>query len=238
MLRMVLDDYRHNFLSALKEFGLVENGWWMYAYMLILPFVMFRSFTLREELVYYGTMVPLLGGTFFARLYSNHMSKTLFLCPMSRKLRIGYFKTAFLLRIVMPLFVFLVFSGMLFLFKVIQAFEFFVALMVLLMYLISINVCADSWDGKPEMAGEKYALPGYFPMWSVLGQISGIMNMIIVVGFRGRNSGEPYSLGELILAGVLLIIQALILIKIVSNYLKPVMERSVSYEACYVSLKK
>ncbi len=238
MLRMVLDDYRHNFLSALKEFGMVENGWWMYAYMLIFPVIIFRDvINMNEIIVYYGTMLPLLGGTFFARLYPNHMSRTLFLCPMSRKMRIGYFKTAFLLRIVMPLFVFLLFSSMLFLFKIIQGLEFFFALMVLLMYLISVNVCADSWNGKPEMSGEKYALPGYFPIWNVLGQISGIMNMIILAGFRGNN-GEPYSLGELILAGVLLIIQALILIKIVSSYLKPVMERSVSYEACYVSLKK
>ncbi len=237
MLRIVLDDYRHNFLSALKEFGLVENGWWMYAYILFFPVIMFHSFTLKEALVYYGTMVPLLGGTFLSRLYPNHMSRTLFLCPMSRKMRIGYFKTAFLLRIVMPLFVFLLFSSMLFLFKIIQGLEFLFALMVLFMYLISVNVCADSWNGKPEMTEQKYALPGYFSMWNVLGQISGIMNMIILAGFRG-NSGEPYSLGELILAGILLMIQALILIKIVLRFYRPVMERSVSYEACHVRLKK
>lgn len=236
MLRMVLDDYRYNFLSALKEFGKVENGWWMYAYMLIFP-VMFLNGTGKEIIVYYGTMLPLLGGALFARLYPNHMSRTLFLCPMSRKMRIEYFKFAFFLRVAIPTLAFFLLDGIILLLKIIQGLEFFLSLVVLLMYLISVNVCANSWNGKPEMAGQRYVLPGYFPMWSVLGQISGIMNMIIGVGLRGNN-GEPYTLGELILAGVLLVIQALILVKIVLSYLKPVMERSVSYEACYVSLKK
>lgn len=239
MLQIVLDDYRHNFLSALKEFGKVENGWWAYAYLLIMPFIsiMSHSFTPKEVVVYYSTMLPLLGGTFLARLYPNRMSKTLFLCPMSEKMRIEYFKTAFLLRIAVPVLAFLLLDGIILLLKIIQGLEFFFSLAVLVMYLICVNVCTNSWNGKPEMAGKRYVLSVYFPMWNVLGQISGLINMLIMAALRGNN-GEPYSLGELILVGILLTIQALILIKIVLSYLGPVMERSVSYEASYVILKR
>lgn len=239
MFRIVWDDYRHNFRSALKGLRGVGNWWFNYVYWSIIPLIL-PSTTLKEAIVYYCTMLPLLGGMFLARLYPNRMSKTLFLCPMSRKMRIRYFKTAFLLRIAIPTFVSLLTVGMLFLCKIMQEPECFLSLLVLIMCLVSVNVCTNSWAGKPETEQQGHSLPGYFPMWNVLGQISGILNTVIVnmviVPEFGENNGE--SCLPWVVAGVLMVIQALILMKIVSTYFRPIMEQSVSYETSYVSLKK
>lgn len=236
MLQIVWDDYRHNFLSALKGLGGGENWWWGYVYLLMPPVIM-GHIVLKEVIVYYCMMLPLLGGTFLARLYPNRMSKTLFLCPMSREMRIRYFKTAFLLRIAIPILVFLLPMSMLFLCKIVQGVECFLSLLAFIMYLVSVNICTNSRVGKPETERQGYSLPGYFPMWNVLGHISGIANMVIVSGIR-ENSGKPYQPWELIMDSVLLVIQALILMKIIFTYFKPIMEQSISYENSYISLKK
>lgn len=238
MLQIVWDDYRHNFLSALKGLGVFENWWWNYVYLLMLP-VIVEHIVLKEVIVYYCTMLPLLGGTFLARLYPNRMSKTLFLCPMSREMRIRYFKTAFLLRIAIPILAFLLPMSMLFLCKIVQGFECFLSLLAFIMYLVAVNICTNARGGKPKTEWQGYSLPGYFPMWNVLGQISGIANVVIVsVSGIGENSGEPYRPWELIMVSVLLVIQVLILMKIIFTYFKPIMEQSISYEYSYISLEK
>ena len=151
-------------------------------------------------------------------------------------MRIRYFKTAFLLRIAIPILAFLLPMSMLFLCKIVQGFECFLSLLAFIMYLVAVNICTNSRVGKPETERQGYSLPGYFPMWNVLGQISGIANVVIVsVSGIGENSGEIYQPWELIMVSVLLVIQALILMKIMFTYFKPIMEQSISYEYSYIS---
>lgn len=234
MLQIVWKDYRYNFRSAFKELKKAENWWWSYVYVLVFPmlFILDHNTSIKAVIAYYCAMVPLVAGTFLARLYPNRMSKTLFLCPMSKEVRIRYFKTAFFLRISIPVLAFAVLAGILFLCKIVQGLEYFLSLLVLIMYLLSVNICTNFWNGKPEKLQKGHLASEYFPLWNVFEQVIGLINMVIVSG--AMDEGEPWQPWEMILVGILVGLQALVLVKIAFTYFKPVMEQSVTYENSYI----
>lgn len=232
MLRIVLDDYRYNFKSVLKE--LKYEGWFGYLYLLIFP-LLSNDIIMDKAVIYYGTVISMLLGLFIAKLYPNRMSKTLFLCPMSKEARIQYFKTAFCFRISVPILVFLAVCGVLLFCEILPGLLFLTMLAVVIMFVISVNIYMVPEDDNVEVLSRHYSLPGYFPMWHVLAQISGMINAAIIGEFS-EYDGMSYSIWDTVMTGILLLIQLLVLLKIVCTYLKPVMEQSVNYETSYANI--
>ncbi len=93
MLKLVLKDYRCRFLLEWKVYWtkILWYFWWSYVYAMLM---------LRLDVTRYTVgMLPMLLGFWLSRMYPNALSKMLFLCPMSKKDRVNYLWTAYVLRV-------------------------------------------------------------------------------------------------------------------------------------------
>ena len=225
MLKIVLSDYRQNWKNSWKN--LAKEGWYSYLYSVALPLIMHMKE--REAIVYLCAVAPLVLGMLLSRLYPNRLQKTLFFCPMSKKDRIAYFKTAFRFRVSLPLILFFMANAILVGIHYISITAFFYEFVVTFLYVVSVNIywCYWSDNGKRNIYTEKNPLAGTFFIWDALSGV-GIINMIICTGLNIT------SMFDYVIVAILFAIQLFEFFKLITCYYKKVMELSVNYEAGYV----
>lgn len=224
MLKMVVSDYIQSWKGAWKN--LAKEGWFGYLYFIAFPLV--TDMKARQSMVYLCAVIPMVLGILLSRLYPNRIHKTLFLCPMSKEDRITYFKTAFRLRVSLPLILFLIVNSVLFIKDYISPLYLIIEFIILFLYVVSVNIywCYWSTDGKRNIYSEKNHLSGTFFIWDLFSQI-GVFNMLIIT------SMSVSSRFDYIIVGICLGLQFFVFFKLVTRYYKKVMDLSVNYEAGY-----
>lgn len=228
MIKMVYKDYRHGFWEALKK-NCNFTAWYMYIYIAVLALIHFRETNIMMILGF----VPMVIGLMLARAYPNQLSKVLFLCPLSENDRRVYLKTAYWIRVLLPVSMCLISSTVAAALGFIQLFYYMEMNLLIISYLVGINVYClpKSWK-MVDMPKDQWdmRMPYAYELLNVFLQLVGLIG-ICLFGFSdliGIDEGN-----DKIFLTVFVIVEALLSLAAVKIYYKPVMERGLWYESCY-----
>ena len=175
MLKIVLDDYKHNYKTGLRKY--------FNSYMVSAHFTMFVIMPINMEgrwLWYCFIIIPLIFADIFSIIYGGMENRTLFLCPLSKEQRETFFKTSLWIRISIPMILLGISSSILVVCEQVPLLELFILVVVMLIYVISINICCLI-DGKmlPNQTGKMNA--GIYYIWIVIIRVSGSVNVIAII---------------------------------------------------------
>ena len=224
MLKMVLDDYKYNYKLALKRFfnsGVtgIHIGWCTY-----IPIFM------KEEIiwVYFFIFITLIIAEILSVGYSGILNKTLFLCPLSKEQRESYFKTALRIRISIPMIFIVVGAGILGLTKQSTLLENLILVIVMILYIVSINIC---WliDGDKIPNQTKKMNTNNYNIWNAIVHIIGVVNAIGI--YTEIVSQKSINRMDGIIYGCLVTLQLVAFIVVWRRYYQPIKSMCTDYNA-------
>lgn len=228
MLKMVYDDYRRGFWTALKK-NSSFTAWYVYIYVAGLALMNFKD----TNIIIAVGFVPMVIGIMLARAYPNQMRKIMFLCPLSVNERKVYFKTAYWFRVLLPMSLCLIGSIAAMALKYMQVFYLIEMNLLEFSYLMGINVYClpDSWKAVKVSADQwRMHAPYAYEFLNVILQLVGVIGMCLFASLDLIDIDES---NDKIALTLFVIAEMLLCFAAVKIYYKPVMERGIWYESCY-----
>ena len=222
MLKIVLDDYKHNYKTGLRKY--------FNSYMVSAHLSMFVIMPINMEgrwFWYCFIIIPLIFADIFSIIYGGMENRTLFLCPLSKEQRETYFKTSLWIRISIPMILLGISSSILVVCEQVPLLELFILVVVMLIYVISINICCLI-DGKmlPNQTGKMNA--GNYYIWNVIIRVSGSVNVIAIITEVINKDDIIWIDGVYI--GFITLLQIVALFVAITRYYEPVKQISMDYE--------
>ena len=234
MLRMVLDDFRRNFMHGVKRtFARFESGY-LFFWALIFPPIFFHI-SMQGFFIYYFSFIPMLGALLLSRIYGGWVEKTLFLCPLGKEDREKYYLISWGIRTAAPVILFLLLDGILFIAGWLHPLAFLFMFILMAFYSAAVNMYCGGTRGENRMSEQKYILPKNYEAWNVIGQILGLGAMLVLIAVVVDEEEPIVTIWEFIIISVFLFANILIQIKIIKyfrfiiNYVTE-FEQSVEYE--------
>lgn len=224
MFKLVLDDYRSRFKSALKN--IPAPGYTIYLFLLAEP-LSFRV-SVHSLFSYYSAFIPLFLGFLLSRMYPSQLSKTLLLLPLTDTEKRAYVHTAFRLRIMVPMLLYLSMNGSLIAAGRVSLIRSLCTGLILWPFLFCCNLYCLPGENSPYTVEQNHTLPGNYEIWNIFNQAAGILSIfIITVAIR---AGTPFTTFDIIIVCICLLVQFRIFLKFRLTYYQPVMERAIRYE--------
>lgn len=222
MLKIVLDDYRHNYKTGLKQY--------FNSYVFVhLPMFIIMPISMEGSLPwYYFIIIPLILADMLSIVYGGMENRTLFLCPLSKEQRETYFKTSLWIRISIPMILLGISSSILVVCEQVPLLELFILVVTMLIYIISINICCLI-DGKmlPNQTGKMNASNYY--IWNVIIRADGVVNLLAIITEVIDKDDILWIDGVYI--GFMTLLQIVALYVAITRYYEPVKQISTDYEA-------
>ncbi|MBQ3512777.1 MAG: hypothetical protein IJA32_03105 [Lachnospiraceae bacterium] len=222
MLKIVLDDYKHNLKTGFKYY---YNSYMVsiHTYLFfIVPIVM------REgRFSYYFMMVPVILAEFLAKVYGCMENRTLFFCPLSKEQREIYFKTSLWLRISIPMILLGISGGILIGLKKVTLGEFLIFALMMFLYTISINICCLP-DGKMLPSPKGKMNPTNYFIWNVIIHADGFVNLLAIISEILDKKTIHWIDG--ICIGSMTLLQIVAFLIILKRYYEPVKQVLTDYE--------
>lgn len=238
MWKMVLRDYWYGFSSARKR-EIDRNQYffifWTFWLMLKVPTWILTD-DIKFNLLFYTSVLPMVFSLILSRLYAGERNKTLFLCPMSRKERVKYFKAGYFLRVVPGIVLFLAAvtvrthfyetTGQIFLSKVMIAVTYMCAVNI---YCRPIKRSFEPGEGINIRQVDEYNLPGEYQVWDAVIQVAGYLLIILfeAVERMGTEGLTKLESGFLIAAPVCYVFLTW---RMMRKYYQPLLCQMVDYE--------
>lgn len=226
MLRMILDDYKRQGKEQLKRAyaSLFLVFLWLFCFF---PMTTFKFDSAKDAGIYYLFTMPMFLAFFLSLSYPNRMSTTLLLCPLTREEKLHYIQTAYRLRVVLPLLLYLIASMPLLAWGWLELPHFTGMLLCLFSYVVTANlytITAKSSNGR-----NADNLPKGFSGWWGSAHGVAFLTMMILVSAQ-TDRAHPVHLWEIGIIVSFLLIQCLIMGKLLHTYYKPVMEYATQYD--------
>lgn len=238
MLRKVLKDYREGFRwSRFKETYHYTMLWW-YMYMFcFFPIILDLNEKVEKLGGYYLVIIPLLFGMYSVAAIPIRLPKQMFLCPLTMEERKKYVSLLFWVRYIGTVLPGIIAYGIAVLLGWIPV-EF---LPVQILGLLAAVFCASitSWPGstweRDEKKKNKFKTPelkGLYPI-----SVIGLLMAIFLQCFEPFELFETVTKGTWIFLGIYSTI-VLVLVALLSRYIKPVLKMTTVYEYSYDVAKK
>lgn len=98
MLKMILKDYRMTWKQGIANVY-NNSGFFLYFYLLLYPAIVGKEYGFKQDSIYYVTILAYVFATLVSRMFPNRLEKTMYFCPMERKEREEYVRTAYWFRV-------------------------------------------------------------------------------------------------------------------------------------------
>lgn len=223
MYKTVLRDYVSHISDGVKN--IFWTDWGCYFYLIMLAPAWSGSKDDYLMLQIYAMFFPCMIALLLSRMYGGVMSKTFFLCPLSKEQREAYAKAGIHIRVAIPTVLFIIFNTLVLIFYKIPFWMFVVRFAVFLSEATACNIYCQPVYADRVKNERKYALIGNYGMWNVLLQISTVFVTIILCYFE-----YDEGLYELLFTGIIVAVQLFISIKMIKMFYPQVINQSTYYE--------
>lgn len=222
MYKTILHDYFYHYKTGFKNI-LLGGNWYFYFYALIMVPMLNHDTMLEYQ--YIAGILPMLLSLLLSRMYGGQMSKTFFLCPLSKEQRTQYVREGIFLRIGLSVMVFLVLNLILLSLEQLSWFMFLAELYIMLLYAISVNIYCQPAAINKRTNQKYYPLLGNYELWNIFAQISGIINLLLLSTYEGTEVAWEY-----ILATLLFLLQLVFTIVIIKKFYRQIIRQVTYYE--------
>lgn len=222
MYSLILHDYIEHFKESFKN--MKDVSFFIYIYFIFMPLISERSFSL-SFFFHFTSFLPLGFSILLARMYGGKLSKTLYLCPLSKEQIKEYIKKGIILRIIISITVFILFNITTVILGYMPLWIFACKLILMIFSSICCNIyCQPNF--KTSSALERtYPLEGNYETRNLFAQIFGAIGMLILSACRPKESVYVYAI-----IGIIIFSQLLVAINIYKNFYHQIIDKSVFYE--------
>lgn len=222
MYSLILHDYIEHFKESFKN--MKDSGFFIYIYASFIPLISERSFSM-EIFLHFISILPLAFSLLISRMYGGKLSKTLYLCPLSKEQIKDYIKKGIILRIIISITVFLLLNILTVILGYMPIWIFICKLVLMILSSICFNIyCQPNF--KTSSALERtYPLKGNYETRNIFSQFSSVFGMFILSACESRESTFVY-----IMLGIILFSQLLLAINIYKNFYHQIINKTVFYE--------
>lgn len=220
MLKMILKDYRMTWKQGLAN---VYNsaGNFLPIYLMIYPLLGGTDYNGKEEIIYYAGIGAYVLAILLSRMFPNRLEKTLYFCPMEREEREEYVRTAYWLRVLVPV----VFLGIAQLVIIILGWVPIWSTLV-----VMVNVFCHALAMNIYIVRKEKKTMEYLEGWSVGVQLLGVVSILAGVMLQTTLVTENVSGGIIACVVAVLFLFVWLALHVVKKYRRTVFEAAISYE--------
>ncbi|MDO5293131.1 MAG: hypothetical protein Q4F05_10310 [bacterium] len=226
MIKLVLTEYRQTMKEGFKNL-FTTGRVFVIIYILVMIVPVYEP-GLEKLMLYYCDIIPLALAVMFTGMYPNRLSKTLFLCPMSKEQRMNYLKTGFWLRAAVPIVVYFILNTI----ALLAGKSSLIGTIGMLLPLTSAILAQNLWiqtKGEDPKRGQKLAFSykryqSCYLFVTILGILSAVLFSILRANIDHANRNELIYIISLVL------IQILLMLYEMKTYYRKVMSIMSDYE--------
>lgn len=192
--------------------------------MTFVPLISEQNFSL-EFFFHVTSMLPLLFSVLISRMYGGKLSKTLYLCPLSKEQVREYMKKGMILRIVISVVIFLLFNMASLILGYMPLWIFLTKLFLMTCSAICFNIYCQP-DNKTSSAMERtYPLIGNYEVRNVFAQVFAAIGMLILSLVEGNEQTWEY-----VLIAIIPILQLFLCINVYKRFYHQIINLAEFYE--------
>lgn len=220
MLKMILKDYKMTWKQGIANVY-NNSGFFIYIYLLVYPSIVGDKLSNKEGCIYFSVILAYLFVTLISRVYPNRLERTLYFCPMAKKEREAYVKTAYWFRV-------LVVTVPLIISQLIMAVVGWIPFWSTV-FIVVIVFC-HSLNMNLYIVRKEKGVMEWFEGWNVGAQLLGFVCILAGVMLQMELTAGKVDGTIIVLVSVVILLFVWLTTHVIRKYRKPVFETAISYE--------
>lgn len=222
MYKLILHDYVQHFKESFKKTNCIP---WLIDFYWIFPCCFFFQASINKWLIYFLSIIPFTFSILLSRMYGGKMSKTFYLCPLSKEQRKNYIKSGIKLRVILSATLYILLNFIPMILGMILLWVFVAQLLLLIFSAACYNMYCQPTIKTIYAMQRKYPLKGNYEIRNFFAIITGGIGTVILIFTEGNEHGF-----ELIVVFAPVLIQLFLCIDIYRKFYNQILDQSEFYD--------